>query len=435
LNKVFKIDYLSRVEGESGIIVRIKDGKIARLEVNVFEAPRFFESLLRGRPCDDAIDFTARICGICPVAYQMSSVHAMEKIFGIEPPKPIRVLRRLFYSGEWIESHALHVYFLQGPDFFDIESGWASRRYLPIAKRGLELKRLGNKLLSIIGGRSVHPVSVRTGGFYKTPGKKELTQILPDLERAYERALEEIRWAASLPFSDRTLETEYVALKHPDEYPMNSGRVVSNRGVDASMEGFLDGIREYQVAHSTSLHSGLVREKDTTPYLVGPVARLNLNHERLPQEIQDILKESGVGLPIKNIQMGIIARTVEVAYAFGEAIGIIKNYEAPERASVDFEPAPGSATWITEAPRGILIHRYELDDRGYIRACSIIPPTSQNLGHMESELYHFLEANLDKPLEFLKKESTKIGPSKSARLSFPPGLTLFSFLALSMVFH
>jgi coenzyme F420-reducing hydrogenase alpha subunit len=405
---VVKIDYLSRVEGESGVTIRIKDGKIAKLQMNVFEAPRFFESFLRGRHYDDAVDFTARICGICPVAYQMSSVHALEKVFGIEPGQSIRALRRLLYTGEWIESHALHIYFLQGPDFFDIESSWASREYLPIAKRGLELKKLGNQILTIIGGRSIHPVTVRTGGFYKAPEKKELTRVLPDLERAYENSLKEIRWAAGLPFDGRSREIEYVSLQHPDEYPMNEGCVVSNRGINTSMEEFTNKIREYQVDYSTALHSGIVREEETDLYLVGPIARLNLNHEKLPREIQDVIKGSSITLPIKNTRMGIIARTVEVAYAFHEAIRIIRDYENPDRAFVDVEPKPGSATWITEAPRGILIHRYELDERGYIKRCSIIPPTSQNLGHIEEDLHHFIEDNLDKPLDFLKKGSGKI---------------------------
>jgi coenzyme F420-reducing hydrogenase alpha subunit len=408
LNKVFKIGYLSRVEGESGITVRIKDGKIVKLQVDVFEAPRFFESFLKGRHYDDAIDFTARICGICPVAYQMSSVHAIEKVFGIEPGQSIRALRRLLYSGEWIESHALHIYFLQGPDFFDIESCWTSKEYLPIIKKGLEFKKLGNRILGMLGGRSVHPVSVRTGGFYKTPEKKELSLLLSDLERAYDNALGEIRWAAGLTLSDRSRETEYVSLQHTDEYPMNEGYVVSNKAINASMERFADEIREYQVNYSTSLDYGIEREEGITPYLVGPIARLNLNHEKLPQEIKDVIRESDISLPLNNTQMGIVARTVEMTYAFHEAIRIVRNYENPDRPFVYVEPKSGNATWITEAPRGILIHRYELDERGYIKRCSIIPPTSQNLGHIEKDLHYFIQNNLDKPLDFLKKESERI---------------------------
>lgn len=407
-SKVIKVDYLSRVEGEGGLVIEIKDDKTTRLRVNIFEAPRFFESFLRGRPYSDVMDFTARVWGICPVAYQMSSVHAIEKIFGIEVEKPIRELRRLLYCGEWIESHALHIYLLNGPDFYGIESAWASREYLTIAKRGLTFKKLGNEMLTILGGRSVHPVSVKVGGFYRTPDKKTLSALLPALKRAYEDSLKEIKWAAGLQFNDNSWDTEYVSLVSHDEYPMNHGTVASNKGLNMPMDKFLESIQEYQVEYSTALHCGLKRDSSVSPYIVGPVSRLNLNHDRLPPEIKNIIKESGISLPITNTQMGIIARSIELAYVFYEAIRIINGYEEPDKSFIDFEPKEGEAVWITEAPRGILIHRYELDEAGHVKSCTIIPPTSQNFGHMESDIYRFLQNHTDKSEEFIKKESEKI---------------------------
>ncbi len=409
MKKTIRVDYLSRVEGEGGVIIEIRDGAVLRLHMKVFEAPRFFESFLRGRPYSDIIDFTARVCGICPVAYQMSSVHAIERIFGIRVERSVRDLRRLLYCGEWIESHALHVYLLQGPDFYGIESVWADKKYVTVAMRGLNLKKIGNQIITIIGGRAIHPISVRVGGFYRIPDKRELTSILPDLERAYGESLNGIKWASSLPFNGRApLDMEYVSLRHHDEYPMNEGRVVSNKGLDKDMDGFLECLQEYQVRYSTALHSGIRRDSSISPYIVGPISRLNLNHEKLPAEIKDIIRESGVTLPVRNTEMGIIARSIEIAYALYEAIRIIKDYEMPDRAFTDFEPKAGAATWITEAPRGILIHTYELDDRGYVKNCNIIPPTSQNLGHIEKDLLHFIENNIGKPSDFLKKESEKI---------------------------
>ncbi len=408
MNKIIKIDYLSRVEGEGGLTIEIKDGRPAKLHVNIFEAPRFFESFLKGRPHSDVMDFTARICGICPVAYQMSSVHTIEKIFGITVEKPIRKLRRLLYCGEWIESHALHIYLLQGPDFYGIESAWGGKEYIPIAKKGLSFKKLGNQILSILGGRSVHPVSVRVGGFYRIPDRKALTPLLPELEKAYEESLKEIMWASGLKFNGNSWDMEYVSLSHPDEYPMNHGNVVSNKGLDMPMDKFLEIIQEYQVEYSTALHSGIKRDSSVSPYIVGPVSRLNLNCDKLPSEIKNIIKEAGISLPITNTQMGIIARSVELAYAFHEAIRIIKEYEKPGKPFIDFEPRAGEAVWITEAPRGILIHRYELDDYGHVKGCTIIPPTSQNLGPMERDIYHFLQNNGDKSEDFIKKQSEKI---------------------------
>jgi coenzyme F420-reducing hydrogenase alpha subunit len=407
VKRLFKVDYLSRVEGETGVTAEIRDGKVA-VRMKVFEAPRFFEALLRGRPYSDVADFTARICGICPVAYQMSAVHAVERIFGVEVEGPVRELRRLLYCGEWIESHALHIYFLQGPDFYGAESVWSKREYLPIAGRGLSFQRLGNRILTILGGRPIHPVSVKVGGFYKVPDKKTLAALLPELEAAHDESLKSMPWAARLPFNDKTREREYVSLRHPGEYPMNHGRVCSNKGLDAAMDEFPGRIREYQVNHSTALRAGMQERDDLHSYLVGPLARVNLNHDRLPQEIRTSMKECGIQLPVANTHRGIIARSVELAYAFGEAIRIIKAYEPPDRPSVDFEPRAGEATWITEAPRGMLIHRYELDNEGRVKRCTLTPPTSQNLAEMERDLSDFIQSHIDSPTEFLKKESEKI---------------------------
>jgi sulfhydrogenase subunit alpha len=408
LKKRVKVESLARVEGEGGFLIEIKDGKIAKLHMNIFEAPRFFESFIRGRPFSDVMDFTARICGICPVAYQMSSVHAIEKIFGITVPEPIRKLRRLMYCGEWIESHALHVYLLHGPDFYGIESAWGSKEYLEIAKKGLRLKQVGNNILTILGGRPIHPVSVRVGGFYKIPDRRSLELIVPDLDKAYEESLASLQWASALPFSSNSPDMEYVALHHPYEYPMNEGNVISSRGLDATCDDFFASIEEYQVDYSTALHSGIRRDGQTTPYMVGPLSRLNLNHEQLPPEIRNAIKESGISLPLKNTQMSVIARSIEISYAFYEAIRIIRDYEEPERPYVECGPQPGEAVWITEAPRGILIHRYELDGKGYVRNCSIIPPTSQNLGQIEKDIYHFVQNNAGRQPEYIRRETEKI---------------------------
>lgn len=408
MKKIIKVDYLSRVEGEGGIVIEIKDGRIGRLHLNIFEAPRFFEAFLKGRPYSDVIDFVARICGICPVAYQMSAVHAIERIFGIEAEKPIKDLRRLLYCGEWIESHALHIYFLQGPDFYGLESAWASKEYIDVVKKGLNFKKIGNQIVSTIGGRSIHPVSVKVGGFFKMPKKKELTSMKDALQKAYEESLMGIKWSANLQFNDNSLDTEYVSLSHTDEYPMNYGHVISSKGMYVSIDRFLDNIQEYQVEYSTALHSGIKKDSIVSPYMVGPVSRLNLNHSRLPAEIKDVIKETGISLPITNTQMGIIARSIEMSYALYEAIKLIDEYEEIEKPFIDFAPMAGSAVWITEAPRGMLIHRYEFDDSGHVNSCSIIPPTSQNLRHIEKAIYFFVQNNIDMPADFIKKECEKI---------------------------
>lgn len=395
MSRVIKIDYLSRIEGESGVFIEMKDGRVTNLELRVFEAPRFFESFLKGRPFQDAIDFTARICGICPVAYQMSAVHAIEKISGVEVNKKIRDLRRLMYCAEWISSHSLHVYMLHGPDFYGLESAWSGKEYLPVLKRGLFFKRLGNEILTIIGGRSIHPVNVRAGGFYRTPELKKLKELLPSLEKAFEDAIKEIGWASGLNFREVFQEREYISLRDEMEYPMNYGSVVSNKGLNVTMEDYLGTIEEYQRGYSTALFSGIKRNGEPQPYLVGPIARLNHNYDRLPDEIRDVMDRSGIEIPLLGMDKGIIARVIEIAYALYEAIRIIKGLETeqPTETYVEyFEPRSGRAVWITEAPRGILIHQYELDDKGRIVNCKIIPPTSQNLAMMERDIKNLIES-------------------------------------------
>jgi sulfhydrogenase subunit alpha len=408
LRRLIKTDYLARVEGEGGVVIEIKDGKVAKVHMRIFEAPRFFEAFLRGRPPQDVIDFTARICGICPVAYQMSAVHALEKIFGVTVTQAIRDLRRLMYCGEWIESHALHIYLLQGPDFYGLESAVAGKEYIELAKRGLGFKKLGNEILTLIGGRPIHPVSVRVGGFFRIPEKKALTSLLPELEKAYAESLAAFKWASSLDFGDHLLDTEFVSLGNAEEYPMNEGRIISTRGLDTSVAGFLESLQEYQVDYSTALHSGIKRDGTLSPYVVGPLSRLNLNHERLPSEIRSAMDDSGISLPVRNLRMGIVARSVELAYAFYEAIRLIRGYGQPDRPYEDFEPSAGSAAWATEAPRGILIHRYEMDEKGHVKAATIIPPTSQNLGHMEKDIRAFAVDHIGSSNEFLRKETEKI---------------------------
>jgi len=408
LKKLIKSEYLARVEGEGGFVIEVRDGKVAKINLRIFEAPRLFESFLRGRSYSDVIDFTARICGICPVAYQMSSVYAIEQIFGVVAPQPLRDLRRLMYCGEWIESHSLHVFLLHGPDFYGLESAWADKQYLEIVKKGLLFKKLGNELLSITGGRPIHPVSVRVGGFYRTPERKNLLAILPALEAAYAESLGFIRWAAELPFPGNEWEMEFVSLSHRDEYPMNEGRILSNKGPDLPAERFLEDIQEYQVDYSTALHAGIKRNGTLTPFIVGPLARLNLNHDRLPPDITQKLSECGLTLPLRETQKAIIARTVEISYAFYEAIRLIKNYEQPDRPSARFEACAGTASWATEAPRGLLFHWYELDEAGNVKNCTIIPPTVQNLSHMEQDIRRFIEAHPDRSADLLRKETEKL---------------------------
>lgn len=398
-HRQIKVDYMARVEGEGALDIVTENGEITRLQLRIFEPPRFFEAFLQGRSYHEAPDITARICGICPVAYQMSSVHALEKILGITISPEIRTLRRLFYCGEWIESHALHVHLLHAPDFLGYESAIAMAakpELKSIVERGLRMKKIGNQLLAIIGGREVHPISPCVGGFYRAPRQSELDVLKEDLEWGLQAAIDTVAWTATLDFPQFAPDYELVSICHPDEYPMNEGRIVSSKGLGISMEEFEDYFVEDHVPHSNALHAHRIGGGS---YHVGPLARLNLNLEKLSPLAQQALRQTGLKFPNNNPFMSIVARSVEMVHAFEEALQIINNYQLPVPCRITAQPKEGEGCHLTEAPRGILYHRYRLDKLGQIREAHIWAPTSQNLRRIEDDLRAFVPDVLDLPLE------------------------------------
>ncbi|HEX5081511.1 MAG TPA: Ni/Fe hydrogenase subunit alpha [Blastocatellia bacterium] len=396
-----KVDYLARVEGEGALYIKIKGGAVEEVRLKIFEPPRFFEAFLRGRHYSEAPDITSRICGICPIAYQMSAVHAMEDAFGVKVDGQLRALRRLVYCGEWIESHSLHIFLLHAPDFLGYEDAFAmAKDHRAVVERGLRLKKAGNEIVALLGGREIHPINIRVGGFYKLPAKRELLGLAEALKRARDEAEETVRWTATLDFPDFELERDYefVALRHENEYPFNEGRIVSNRGLDISASEFDEHVIEEQVSYSNALHSTL---KSRGEYLAGPLARYNLNFDKLSPLAREAAREAGLSSECRNPFRSVIVRSVEVLYACDEALRIIDGYEAPDRAAVEIVPRPGVGYGATEAPRGMLYHRYTIDEQGLIADAKIVPPTSQNQKRIETDLRQFAHHYLDLPKEQL----------------------------------
>jgi len=391
-SRTIKVDYLARVEGEGALTVKIKGQQVTDVKLKIFEPPRFFEAFLRGRKFSEAPDITARICGICPIAYQMSACHAMEDACGVKVTGPIRDLRRLIYCGEWIESHALHVYLLHAPDFLGYEDAIRMAKDHPDAvKRGLRLKKAGNEIVRVLGGREIHPINVRVGGFYKVPHKSDLSALAEELKWARDAALETVRWVATFSFPELERDYEFVALRHPDEYPFNEGRLVSNKGLDISLREYDQHFVEEHVAHSNALQSRL---KERNSYFVGPQARYSLNFDKLSPMAQEAARSAGLGPVSRNPFQSIIVRSVELVYACDEALRIIEHYEMPDKPAVSVEPRVSTGYGCTEAPRGICYHRYRLDDRGVIVDAKIVPPTSQNLKTIEEDLGQFVQSHL-----------------------------------------
>lgn len=382
--KTIRVDCLARVEGEGALDLRISEGRVVTAALNIFEPPRLFEAFLRGRSFLEVADIVARICGICPIAYQMSAVHAVENAFGVKVGGQLRALRRLIYCGEWIESHALHVVMLHAPDFLGYPDAIAmARDHGHVVRSGLTLKKTGNELLRLLGGREIHPVNVRPGGFYRVPQRTELEPLAESLKLARDQAIALVRWVAGFEFPNFERDYEFVALRHPDEYPLNEGRIVSSRGIDIDIGDYESEFEERHVAHSTALHS-LVKRRGA--YLVGPLARYALNFDRLPPPVRALAVEAGLQSVCRNPFRSIVVRAIEIVYACEEALRIIADYELPEQAAVPVEPRAAVGFGCTEAPRGICWHRYRFAADGTIETARIVPPTAQNQPSIEADL-------------------------------------------------
>ena len=390
--RTVRTDYLARVEGEGGMLVKMRGGAVTDVKLRIYEPPRFFEAFLRGRQFAEAPDITARICGICPVAYQMSSCLAMESLAGVEVEGQLRALRRLLYCGEWIESHTLHVYMLHAPDFLGLASAVELAQTSPeLVERALRLKKIGNDVMRVVGGREVHPINVRVGGWYSVPSKAQLEALVPDLEWALEASRETVRIVAGLDFPAFEQDVELVALDADGEYPIDRGsRLVSTRGLDFPIQEFYDHVEEEHVEHSNALHAVL---KGRGSYLVGPSARHALHADLLSPQAREAADEVGLEPVVRNPFRSIVVRAVEVVHACEEALRIIAAYEPPAEPAIEVVPRAGVGHGASEAPRGVLYHRYRLAEDGSILDAKIVPPTSQNQRSIESDLFAFVTEN------------------------------------------
>ena len=391
ISRTLRVGTLTRVEGEGALHVELRDGVPEVVELNIYEPPRFFEAFLRGRAYTEPPDITARICGICPVAYQVSACNAIEDACGVTLDPELVALRRLLYCGEWIHSHALHIYLLHAPDFLgapDIIT--VARTQRAAVERGLALKKAGNQLMELVGGRAIHPINVRVGGFYSVPTRADLQPMAEQLRRALDDAVATVEWVSGFDFPDLTVEHELLALTGV-RYPLEGGQIVRSSGPAFPISEFSEHVRETQVPHSTALQATL----DGRRHLTGPLARYSLNHDKLTPAASTAAAAAGLGRECRNPFRSIVVRAVEVVYAVEEALRIIDDYQRPAHPFVEVEARPGVGHGVSEAPRGLLYHRYEIDADGLIAGSVIVPPTAQNQGAIEDDLARIVVAEGD----------------------------------------
>jgi len=402
-DRTLKVGSLTRVEGLSALRLVVQDNEITHAEVAIYEPPRFFEALLRGRAYTEPPDITSRICGICPVAYQLSACNALEDACGAKVDESIGLLRRLLYCGEWIESHTLHISMLHAPDFLGADSIMdLARTRRGDVERCLRLKQVGNAVTELLGGRAIHPINVRLGGFHRAPAVSELRALAERLRQARDDAAETVRWVAGFDFPEARIEAQFLALAEPDRYAIESGvptvmpaptgtrRPTDRRGLPTrtfALEDFTGHVIEEQVAHSTALHSRL----DGELHLTGPLARYAINGRQLGPVVAEVARDAGLGDPsagdaCRNPYQSIVVRAIEVLYAVDEALRLIARYEPPASPYRDVVPRAATGHGATEAPRGLLYHRYTLDAEGLVTGATLIPPTAQNQAAIEADL-------------------------------------------------
>ena len=405
MHKSIVIDHLCRVEGHGGITVKIKDGEVADVNMDIFEGPRFFEPLVVGRSYEEVAPILMRICAICSAAHTAASLMAVEDAFDIEVTPQTRLLRELLVQGGNIESHALHLFCLAIPDFLGYPSAIAlAGDNAQVVKMGLELKKLGNTIQEAIGGRAIHSVNAVVGGFGKLPARETLLDLKEQLNRQLDEALATVDIVAGLQIPDFCSSPAVYAALSSDEvgYSLFGDKIALSTGEIKDVNAYKDICNERVVAHSHAKHS---RFKDK-PFAVGALARIVLNGRKLSGKAKQAKEKLGVDSrgASENILYNNAAQAVELVYSIEESLEIIDELLAEgisqgKPAQVDIRA--GSGVGAVEAPRGTLYHSYSFDETGRLTEADVITPTAQNLANIEKDMRVTVRNLIGEPKEDL----------------------------------
>ncbi|MGB9791237.1 MAG: Ni/Fe hydrogenase subunit alpha [Thermacetogeniaceae bacterium] len=389
------VDYIARTEGDGAIDIVIgPNGELKKARWEVWEPPRFFEAFLIGRKAEEVPEIVQRICGICPHAHHLAAVRAVERAMDVKVSEQTVLLRELLHYGDWIQSHSLHVFCLAAPDFLGYESVIAmagNPELLPIVQKALELKRLGNDISCIVGGREVHPVASVVGGFTAVPEKSDLQKIKERLKAAKDFAFEAVRLAAKLasqpPYPDLVRKCEHVSLHDVRRYAINEGRLVSTEGLDVPDWEYPIWIIEKHVPGCNCKHA-IIKGRDS--FLVGPLARVNNNFEQLSPDAKKAAEEVGFKVPCFNPFMSIVARAIEILHSLDACMTLIDWIGEPKYEEPTFEYKAGESYAVTEAARGICCHGGRIDKNGVVQKWDIVAPTARNVYNLEKDFQEFV---------------------------------------------
>jgi sulfhydrogenase subunit alpha len=390
--------HLTRVEGHGNIVVEVDNGVLKQCDLEIIEAPRYFEAMLKGRSYTQASLLASRICGICAVAHATTSLRAVEKALGVELTPQTESLRLLNYLGEILDSHILHIYMLVAPDFFEVGSVFPLIKSSPeVVTRALRMKKLAGDICATICGRHTHPIAMTVGGFTQYPSMGELLSLRERLEATRQdiEATVDLFQGLTLPAFDR--DTEYLALQKEEEYCFIDGAIASTDGGQWPVEAYREVTNEFLVDHSTAKHA---RYKHGA-YMVGALARFNINSSWLHPQAKAAASALDLQPKCTNPFKNTVAQVVETVHCFETAIQILDElveigvqWEWPAAPTLSF----GQGVGACEAPRGTLYHHYVIDAGGITEANCIIP-TAQNLANIEADMRAFVTRMLSSPQE------------------------------------
>jgi coenzyme F420-reducing hydrogenase alpha subunit len=398
-NVSVNVHHLTRVEGHGNIVVDVKNGELVKCDLEIVEAPRFFEAMLRGRPYYEASHITSRICGICSTGHATASLRATENALGVEISEQTELLRKLVFHGEIIDSHVLHVYMLVAPDFFGVGSVLPLASSHPeVVRRALRIKKLAGDLCAMVSGRHTHPIAMAVGGFTHFPTIKELLAMKERLVAAQEDLDATTALLATLPWPEFTRETEYVSLKKDDEYAFIDGMIATTDGFAYEIPEYRKVTNEYLVPHSTAKHCKHNRDS----YMVGALARFNNNYDLLHPRAKAAAEELGMQPIVTNTFLNSAAQAIEMVHCVEDSIILIDalvDRGIQEEPIYQFQGQGGEGVGACDVPRGTLFHNYVIDGKGIVQGANCIIPTNQNYANIEADMRALVPQILDRPQE------------------------------------